>query len=497
MPARLTTDEFIRRSLEIYGASFDYSKVKYINLSTKVCVICPKHGEFLVWPNSFMRGHGCPACKGHERITKEIFIKRSTEKHNARYDYSEVDYKGLKQPVKIICPVHGIFEQKPVYHLNGNGCPFCFGTPKSNTEEFIEKARTVYGDLYDYSNVEYKGNKIKIRIICPVHGEWMVTPNNFLRGSRCPGCYGTPKKTTEEFINEARITHGDKYDYSKVEYDGNKKKVIILCPIHGEFKQYPQSHLSGAGCPVCSGCQKITRKTFIERSIKSHEIHYDYSKVNFDKSTEKVCIICPQHGVFWQTAQYHIHGGDCPKCVGGVRLTAEEFIKKATIIHEGKYDYSKVIYKNYSTKVCIICPEHGEFWQTPNAHLFGSGCPTCPQSSLEGEMRQFLVKNGIAFEQECGFAWLRYKKKMYLDFYLPEHRIAIECQGKQHFVPVDVFGGEEFYLKTLTRDRIKEKLCNEHGIRVIYFSNAHMEYPYEVIETYSDLLDEINKGWKK
>ena len=490
---RLTTDEFIRRAKELYGDKYDYSKVNYHNSNSKVCVVCPIHGEFMTIPNNFLKGHACPACAGRQRITRDVFIERSSKKHSNRYDYSKVDYKGRDELVCIICPIHGEFWQKPEYHMNGNGCPKCFGTPKSSTEEFINKAREIYGDQYDYSKVEYNGNKEKVCIICPEHGEWWVTPNNFLRGSRCPGCFGTPKYTTDEFIDKARKTHGSKYDYSKVEYNGNKEKITIICPIHGEFTQIAAVHLNGGGCPECSGCKQITRESFISRSIASHAIKYDYSKVSLESGSDKVCIICPEHGEFWQTAGYHMRGGNCPKCVGGVKLTKEYFIEKANEIHKDKYDYTKVDYINYSTKVCIICPEHGEFWQTPNNHLFGAGCPVCPQSNLEGEVRQFLIRNNIVFEQEKGFEWLRYKRKLFLDFYLPEYNIAIECQGGQHFFPVDLFGGEEYYTKTMERDRAKYNLCNEHGITVLYYSNASTDYPYYVIENYDELLKNIQK----
>ena len=488
---RLTVEEFISRAKNLYGDKYDYSKVEYKNTETKICIICPEHGEWWVTPHNFFYGHVCPTCSGRQRRTKEVFIVRALKKHGKRYDYSKVDYKGAEIPVCIICPIHGEFWQKPVYHMNGNGCPACFATPKSTTEEFIQKARDIYGDTYDYSRVDYQGNKTKVCIICSEHGEWWVTPNNFLRGSRCPGCYGTPKYSNDEFVEKAKKVHGNKYDYSRVNYDGLKNKVSIICPIHGAFSQSAGAHLQGSGCPACAGKISFDRELFIKRSLDTHTIKYDYSKVSVRKSTEKVCIICPKHGEFWQTASYHMHGGNCPKCVGGVKLTRESFIEKANAVHKGKYDYSKVEYKNYSTKVCIVCPEHGEFWQTPNNHLFGAGCPTCPQSNLEGEIRQFLIKNGIVFEQERGFDWLRHKKKLFLDFYLPDYRVAIECQGKQHFVPIDLFGGEEFFEKALERDRIKHDLCEKHGIDLLYFSNAAIDYPYSVIENYGSLLDEI------
>ena len=434
-----------------------------------------------------------------------MFLERARKKHGNRYDYSKIDYKRADEPVCIICPIHGEFWQKATDHMNGCGCQACFATPMSNTEEFISKARKIYKDKYDYSKVDYQGNKTKVCIICPEHGEWWVTPNNFLRGSECPACFGTPKKTIEEFVAEARKVHGDKYDYSLVEYDGLKNKVRIICPIHGEFFQSAGSHLQGSGCPDCAGHhpkaaftrEHFTREVFIQRSVKNHAIKYDYSKVSFRNSSEKVCIICPTHGEFWQRAYYHSNGGNCPKCVGGVKITKERFIEKANEVHEGKYDYSKVDYKNTATKVCIICPEHGEFWQTPNNHLFGSGCPTCPQSRLEGGLREFLIRHNITFEQERGFEWLRHKKKLFLDFYLPEYSIAIECQGKQHFTPVDIFGGEEFFEKTLERDRIKHELCKKHGITLLYFSNAAIDYPYPVIETFNSLLQEILRHEKR
>ena len=515
---RLTTEEFIKRCKEIYGDKYSYSKVNYINSSTNVCVTCSIHGDFLTIPNNCIKGHGCPACAGRQRINTDIFIKRATEIHKGRYDYSLVKCdKGKNSFVDIICPIHGKFTQKAVYHLNGNGCPKCFGTPKSNTEEFIEKAKKIYGDKYSYSNVDYQGNKIKVLITCPVHGDWPVRPNAFLRGSECPKCYGTPKYTTEEFIEKARAIHGDKYDYSKVNYRGNKEKVRIICPIHGEFSQIAGTHLRGGGCYLCSVGYRVIRREkkpvkkgekpakvevrvdrdlFIRRSRETHEIQYDYSKTALLKSTEKICIICPKHGEFWQSLGYHMRGGNCPRCAGSYKLTTEEFIERSNKVHGNRYDYSKVEYKNYSTKVCIVCPIHGEFWQTPNNHLFGSGCPACPQSNLEGELREVLIKRKIRFEQEKTFTWLRYKKKMFLDFYLPDYQIAIECQGGQHFKPVPLFGGEDFFNKTLDRDIAKHDLCEKNGITVLYFSKTNEDYLYPVIKTYGELIKAIKQNKK-
>ena len=195
------------------------------------------------------------------------------------------------------------------------------------------------------------------------------------------------KKTTEQFIKEAKAIHGDKYDYSKVNYKGCFEKVCIICPIHGEFWQTPAMHLSGQGCSKCCGRKRKTKEEFIEDAKKVHGNKYDYSKVNYVNNKTKVIITCPIHGDFLQRPDRHLFGCGCNKCgydntAEKCKTSLEDFIKRAKEIHGDKYDYSKVVYVNNHTKVCIICPIHGEFWQTPRTHLMGRGCPICNESHL-------------------------------------------------------------------------------------------------------------------
>ena len=188
------------------------------------------------------------------------------------------------------------------------------------------------------------------------------------------------RKTNSEFIKECRQIHGDKYDYSKVNYVNARTKVCIICPVHGEFWQLPSLHIGQkCGCPLCNGTFKKTKTMFVEEARKIHGDKYDYSKVKYENTNKKVCIICTEHGEFWQTPYDHLAGHGCPKCSGRTKLTRDEFEQRAKEIHGDKYDYSKVEYVNNSTKVCIICPEHGEFWQTASEHLRGHGCPKCGQ----------------------------------------------------------------------------------------------------------------------
>lgn len=267
---------------------------------------------------------------------------------------------------------------------------------KLTTEEFIKKAKEIHGDKYDYSKTIYINRRTKVCIICPEHGEFWQTANNHLGSNGCPICSGHKKRNTEKFIKDAKEIHGDKYDYSKTKFIGLKTKVCIICPKHGEFWQTAANHLKGCGCPICINKQGNTI-SFIEKAKEAHGNKYDYSKVEYKNNSTKVCIICPKHGEFWQTPANHLSGGGCPKCNGNAKLTTEEFIKKAKQIHGDKYDYSKVKYKNYTTPVCIICPKHGEFWQKPTGHLRGTGCPNCKKSKGEKIIEKFLIENNIDY----------------------------------------------------------------------------------------------------
>lgn len=294
--------------------------------------------------------------------------------------------------------------------------------------------------------------------------------------------FNMPKKITkEEFIKRAKQVHGDKYDYSKVEYINTNTKVCIICPIHGEYFQRPADHVRGIGCRFCYGNEKMTNERFIEKARKIHENKYDYSKVEYNGNKTKVCIICHkkdefgmEHGEFWQRPNDHLSGLGCSKCSNNYVPTTEEWIEKAKKIHSNKYDYSKVKYKGARTKVCIICPIHGEFWQEPHNHLHGSNCPYCNcgnKSKMEENVKKKLEKEKIKFEQQKTFDWLKYKKNLFLDFYCEKYKIAIEVQGDQHYVPVERFGGEKDFKIRQERDKTKKMLCESHGIKMFYITN--------------------------
>ena len=316
------------------------------------------------------------------KLTTEEFVQKAKEVHGDKYDYSKVEYKNARTKVAIVCPIHGEFEQGPSMHLFGKGCPKCGGSIKLTTEAFIKKAREIHGDKYDYSKVEYKDSKTMVTIICPTHGEFRQIPATHLQGKGCLKCglvsrVDKIRNTTSDFIKKAREIHGDKYDYSKVDYKNFNTKVCIICPIHGEFKLQPKNHLSGSNCPKCRSNARFTTEEFIIRAKKIHRDKYDYSKVDYKGYCTKICIICSIHGEFSQKPCVHLHGGGCPKCGGSLKLTTKKFIERAKKVHNNLYDYSKVEYKNSKTSVEIFCKIHGYFTQSPVNHLLGQGCPKC------------------------------------------------------------------------------------------------------------------------
>lgn len=354
------------------------------------------------------------------KYNREIVVNKFMKVHGDKYDYSKFIYNGIFEKGIIICPKHGEFLQAAHDHMRGHGCPKCYIESKLNipNEElnckFIKKAQEIHHNEYDYSCIVYHNNNTKVLIRHMKCGkEFWQSPKKHLRGQGCPYCSKTRKSTTYDFIKKAKKIHGDKYDYSKVNYINNKTKVCIIHKDCGEeFCQTPHNHLKGRGCPYCRNLKSALSRT---------------------KSTN-------------------------------------DFIDEARKIHDNKYDYSHVEYINSKQKVHIICPTHGDFLQTPSSHLMGCGCPKCNQSKMEEKTENMLIKHKINFISQKRFDWLGLQS---LDFYLPDYNIVIECQGKQHFEPV-TFGSckdkDKMFKNIKLLDENKHELCKEHNINLIYYT---------------------------
>lgn len=368
--------------------------------------------------------------------------------------------------------------------------------PKKLTrEEFIKRARQVHGWRFDYSKVVYINSYHKITIMCPVHGEFEQEANSHLQGHGCPYCSQRFLKTTEDFIEEARKMHGDKYDYSKTIYESAIKKILITCPEHGEFWQTPNGHLSGHGCFECGNELRAKKNTKSQEEVVNeftliHGNKYDYSQVKYISALTPVKIICPKHGSFLMKPSEHLQGKGCRKC-GYIRNsinfrgTTESFISKTKEIHGDKYIYDLVEYNTAKTPVNIICPIHGVFSQTPSEHLNGSGCPICKTSHGERIINRWLQDNNIKFKPQYTIiprqGTLLGRNKFRVDFYLPIQKTIIEFNGKQHYERAKIWHTEEQFQDQLDRDSRLREHCKQNGIKLI-------EIPYTNIDDIDKIL---------
>lgn len=285
-----TLEKFIEKSIKIYGDKYDYSKVNYIDSNTKVEIVCPIHGSFHKSPKNFLDGFGCNLCAKDERSSlnklKNKFIKKAIEKFGDKYNYSKVDYVNAFVNITVICDIHGEFITQPANFLFGRGCTLCNKENKTSFElrqkqiSFIEKAKAIHGDRYNYDKSIFVRSDKPLIITCYKHGDFKMSPQrHIMNGCNCIQCnIENSRFTRDEFIDRGRAVHGDKYDYSKVDYYNSETKVIIICPTHGEFSQTPSLHLSKRGCPRCKDSRG---EKLITKYLKNNNIEYIH-QASFD-----------------------------------------------------------------------------------------------------------------------------------------------------------------------------------------------------------------------
>ena len=252
MGRRLTKEEFIKKARDIFGDKYDYSKVVYINNSTKIEIYDKEYNEyFWITPASHLNG-----CESARR-------------------------KNIKLREK-----------------------FSMGI-----ENFISKAKEIHGDKYDYSKTKYGCNKKdKIIVTCPKHGDFFISPDSHINGSGCKYCTTGNIFDTNDFIEKSLLIHGNKYDYSKVKYTGAHNKVKIICPIHGEFAQSPNKHIQGQGCPKCNKLYRVQESklyNILKENLKDiNVIQSFYNKEILGK--QELDIYIPQYkiSIEYQGAQH-------------------------------------------------------------------------------------------------------------------------------------------------------------------------------------------------
>lgn len=342
-------------------------------------------------------------------LTIDEFIKKAIIVHGEKYGYTKVNFVNVATATIFICKEHGQFQQRPDSHLRGHGCPICANIGKkinqfNKIDDVINKFIQIHGSRYDYSKVNYGGSNVKIEIICKKHGSFFQTPKNHIKGQNCPCCTGSGNLSINNVIYQFRDIHGSKYDYTKMIYVNEKTKIIIGCPLHGDFRLTPNKHKQGGGCH---------------------------------------------------------------RCANRPRYTTRDIIIEFTKIHGKKYDYSLVQYVNKITSVGIICNTHGIFYQLPTVHRRGAGCPTCNESKGELKVAEILSMNKINFIRQYKFPDCKHKWPLRFDFFLPEYNICIEFQGIQHYKPISIFGGLTNFKYCQKLDKIKMEYCNKNSIPLI------------------------------
>lgn len=466
-----------------------------------------------------------------KRKTNESFAIEANKKHNNFYDYSIIDYQGIFSIIKIICPIHGVFEQVAHDHLRGCGCQECgkiknFINAKDNNEKFLKKAYKKHKNFYSYPDLNYVDSHTNIIIECPIHGPFPQTPNSHLMGSGCKKCANEKLRnerrgTNEEFLEAAYKKHGNKFKYLDLNYIDSYTEISIICPIHGERKQTPTKHLNSCGCRDCGiersrKAKLITKDDFTRRANSVHNNKYIYPFDDYINNSTDIKIICPIHDEFKQSPQNHLVGRGCPDC-GNIkkgesqRLSKKEFEERGHRIHNNFYDYSKFIIKNERTNGIIICPLHGDFPQTFTTHLRGSGCPTCGR---EKQIKTIIEKYGEAYfkfiprynlnsiyyldqiseklDVKVQHALNDGEKKFHrywIDGYIFEYNICIEWDEKGHNRK-----------KQKEKDIIRENYIRENfGCKFVRINEKEFLKDVDnqidiVVDKINNIIDEINLG---
>ena len=272
-----TTEDFIKKAIQLRGEAFDYSETVFVDWETKLKVKCKKHGAVEVHPKNHLYGskksNGCPKCGVETAVLNrsvgyDEFLRRCTQKHGKKFKYIKNSWKGLDSEIQFICPRHGLISMLAKTHIrnsiNNTGCRVCGHELKGSKKrlsaaEFFARCSRIHEGKYDYSKSIYISTKKEITILCKSegHGTFAQLAGEHLRGSSCPRCSSTGLKTNIDFIKSCKDTHGDLYEYTKTEYKGSNNKVTITCRVHGDFPQTASSHLNGSGCPECSKTLKI------------------------------------------------------------------------------------------------------------------------------------------------------------------------------------------------------------------------------------------------
>jgi hypothetical protein len=347
----------------IHCDKYDYSLVHYTGNLNLVDIICQKHGVFKQSPKKHKIGHGCHKCNTQRKRTEEEAIEEFKIKHGNKYDYSDLEYKNGSSLIKIGCPTHGWFYQKASEHKIGYGCAKCANHEKSPPyEEWLNSCVERHNNYYDYSISKYETLSKSVRIICPKHGIFTQKAGTHRNGSGCKKCGDDRKSlkyqqlfTTESYIEKLEEKHGDKYDYSKVNYTTLKNPVTLTCPKHGDFTRFPQNLLKGGGCDKCLDEIRVKKSlTKVKKHFKHNNFELVIDESKFKGFNNEIFLTCSKHGEFVRFLDMNIFvlNHPCLKC--GMKISKLEQRVSETLDDLGISHIQHTRYKDDNGKIYEI-----------------------------------------------------------------------------------------------------------------------------------------------
>lgn len=399
MPKKITNNDYLQRCKE---QDLDLPIEKYIDSKTKIKHKCKQGHIYLQSPSNHLRGQCCTKCNGKYHRTPEDYYKNCKDKG---LDLPIEDYINNYTKIKHKCNKGHIYEQSPSKHLQGQNCPICNGNQKKTTEQYYNECKDK--DL-DLPLEDYKGANVKIKHKCSKGHIYEQKPNSHLHGEGCPKC-GTKNqskkitKTNDSYLQECR---NKGIDLPIEDYINSSTKIKHKCSDGHIYKQTPNHHLHGNGCPVCAKIKKSN---------------------SFLKTSKKYIQECKEQG----------------------------------------YDLPVEDYKGNKIKIKHRCNKGHVYYQTPSDHLQGIGCPICKESHGERFIRNYLDKNHIKYESQKKFKDLKDSKPLSYDFYLPDYNILIEYQGKQHYESFEYFGGKNKFKSQQYHDKLKKEYAKEYNYKLL------------------------------
>lgn len=360
-----------------------------------------------------------------------------------------------------------VYEVDPSHFLRGKRCPYCNGGIKKTGLQFTKEVFDLVGDEYILLD-SYVNSYTKIKVKHNKCGHtYKVTPASFIKGNRCPYCFGNPKKTNEEFKKEVFDLVGNEYTFLEP-YRGTHIKIEVKHNKCGNvYKVQPANFLSNNRCPYCAGHIKKTNNQFRKEVYDLVGDEYTFLDLYVNNHT-KLKVRHNKCGLVYKVEpNSFVHGTRCPYCNGNAKKTNTQFQHEVHDLVGSKYVFLDT-YVNAQNKLRVKHNKCGHIYEvTPHNFLHGYRCPYCSMPKEEKIITKILDDLDINYDIQKTFDDLRDVQLLSYDFYLPNQNILIECQGQQHYGPVDIFGGDSQFMKQQKHDQMKSDYAKDHDYNLI------------------------------